>query len=265
MCALFALGTAVTAPTRALSQDQVFGVQPGEAHTKPNAEGELWFTSGFVSQAGSGRQLTYGIPETDAVAVMAACSGAAAYNIDLLMGTGKRQAGQPVSVDFFFDGQPPLTYRGITFSDSSEASGVRLQVGVGEEFWKWFSTTELLTFGIKGEPKKTIPGPTVAAQFFLAGCDKAGAQAGQPADDQTERSKVFKISCPNGGTFDIQFENSPTQSRAILYPGLPQQLILESIVSGSGSAYRNGPLTIRTKADLAIVESPAGTFQCSIR
>ncbi|MEM1198935.1 MAG: hypothetical protein AAGI06_06450 [Pseudomonadota bacterium] len=265
MCALFALGMGMALSSPALSQGQVFGVQPGEAHTQPNAGGELWFTSGFASQSGAGRRLTYGIPETDAVAIIASCGGASAYTLEVFIGAGTRQAGQQVWVDFFFDGQPPQSIRATTFSENSEYAGVRMQVEASNAFWKWFSTTELLTVGVKGQPKKTIKGPTVAAQFFLARCDMAGAQAGQPAQDQMERSKVFKVSCPNGGTFDIQFENSATQSRAILYPGLPQQLILDSIVSGSGSAYRNGPLTIRTKGDLAIVETASGTSNCTIR
>ncbi len=266
MCATFALGLGMALPNLALSQGQVFGVQPGEAHTQPNAGGELWFTSGFASQSGAGRQLTYGIPETDAVAITASCGGARAYTLEVFIGAGTRQAGREVWVEFFFDGQPPQSIRATTFSENSEYVGVRMQVDAADAFWRWFSTTELLTVGVKGQQKKTIKGPTVAAQFFLARCDMAGAQAaGQPAQDQTERSKVFRVSCPNGGTFDIQFENSATQSRAILYPGLPQQLILESIVSGSGSAYRNGPLTIRTKGDLAIVETASGTSNCSIR
>ena len=243
----------------------VFGVQPGEAHTQPNANGEVWFTSGFVSAGGGDRQLIYGVPETDGIAFIATCSPGANYKLDLIIAAGNRAANTPVRVEVAFDGRAPIWLEGRTFQDSSEFGGVRLQISALDRFWTWLSTARSVSLGAEGHQKITLPGAGAAGQFFLSQCDRAPSQSAQPAAPP-QLSKVFTVTCPNGASFQIQFENSQTASKAILYPGLPQQLILNSIPTGSGAAYQNGPLKIFTKGTSQLtVDSSGNATNCSMR
>lgn len=146
---------------------------------------------------------------------------------------------------------------------------MRLQVGARAPFWNWFSTAKSISFGVQGQPKIILPGAAAAGQFFVSQCDGLDPQTEhvtpQPAQDTKVLSKVFSVTCPSGASFNTQFKNSPTKSRAILYPGLPQQLILEPIATGSGAAYRNGPLTISTKRNQVTVDSSGRYSRCSMR
>ena len=260
-------------PDQSQGQSTVFGVEAGEAHTKPDADGNLWFTSGFVSGGNQNRQITYGQPETDAIAMVASCDNTDTYSMDLMINAGNRRANTPVDVEFGFGSRLPAALVGRVFKISSEFAGVRLKIKGVHPFWKRFATEPSVSIGIIGDQKITLPGAGVAGQYFLSQCDKGPSQpappiqAAAPAPQPSKRtlSKIFNVSCPNGSSFRVQFAESETASTAILYPGLPQQLILNSIPTGSGSAYQNGPLKIYTGRGRITVETATNTAECSMQ
>lgn len=148
-----------------------FGVAAGEAFTKPNENGELWFTSKFEGDNGTRRTLIYGIPETDAVALTASCdrSSGGTIRVELSIDGGTFLPGQPVDLVFGFDGEW-FEKQGKSFNRSSESAGVELSLPSVDQLWDAMAQAGSVRYGVRGRKPLALPGAGEAARFFVTRC-----------------------------------------------------------------------------------------------
>ncbi len=102
-----------------------------------NPDGAIWYTSEYFDDQKKimVKDLIFGIPETDAIALIASCDVASTTaRLDLLLDIGDLQTSAPYSVRLqtgVFD----QTYNGNVFFDNSEYSGVRLSMPLSDQLW----------------------------------------------------------------------------------------------------------------------------------
>lgn len=160
-------------PSAPPQADRVYGVDPGEAHTIPNAEGALWFTSSFNPGDGTGlnRALRYGIPETDAIAFSAVCNASPQSGIPIWLSlpVDGLQNGQDAMVGFELDGRP-LGRVGKVSNAEPESAGITINASRNDPFWGELAGAGAIAFGLEGQPKIQLPGAGQAVRAFVQNC-----------------------------------------------------------------------------------------------
>jgi len=69
--------------------------------------------------------------------------------------------------------------------------------------------------------------------------------------------------CENGAGFSVRYDNRGSESLAYLLPGDGSEIMLPQVISGSGSRYSNGRLTVHTKAATALLIRGEQTLRCT--
>jgi len=111
-----------------------------------NPNGAIWHTSEYFDDQKnrSVRDLIFGIPETDAIALIASCDArTTTAELDLLLDTGNLKPGTPYYVRLQ-TGDFDQTYKAQVFFDNSEYSGVKLSLPASSPFWGSLSAGETL-------------------------------------------------------------------------------------------------------------------------
>ena len=164
-------------PSDASGARPVYGVAPGEVHTPPNQRGELWFTASRSADAVRSRALTYGIPETDAVAAVATCRPETNEDVQLRLFPAAPQPAednQPVAVHVSFDGTSTIL-RGKMDAAPGHSPYVDLRLAADDDFWSELQTAKSVEFAIEGMPTVTVPGAANAAALFIQQCSRPGS------------------------------------------------------------------------------------------
>lgn len=135
--------------------------------------GPLWFASQYTDDR-TGQfvsALTYGIPESDATAIHASCVNNGAITLDVLGGAGNMPNGSPVSLRIGI-GNRSQQYAGRAFFDSSEWSGIRVQMNAADPVWRAMQTAPTIAFSLANGEQKTLPGQGAAQAVtqFLRSC-----------------------------------------------------------------------------------------------
>jgi hypothetical protein len=144
-------------------------------------DGATWFATRYDDDK-SGRQvrtLTFGIPETDAVALNATCEtdeDGAFVTAMLLVDFGDQQDGAAVDVEFRSTGFEK-TFAGLVFAQSSEYAGVQMQIDIDDPVWGVLQGGQPVSFGVRGLNPVTMStsGATATIGSFQAGCRATGA------------------------------------------------------------------------------------------
>ncbi len=209
--------------------------------TTPPGNDAKWFVQTY-SSADSGQPktfLTFGIPETDAIAFSARCEsgqGGPELMVDLLIDSGDIAPSQPIDVNW----QGPnlkATYAGKVFKDSSEYAGVRLAIGIDDPLWQVFSKTGELVL-----QAKNLAPVTAAAT--------------------PEQDNGYLYDCEDGSKLRARYDNSRSYSVAHVSHAGQTEVALIQVVSGSGVKYSNGDLTLHTKAGDALLIDGETVHRC---
>lgn len=234
--------------------------------TTPPGNDAKWFVQTY-SSADSGQPktfLTFGIPETDAIAFSARCEsgqGGPELMVDLLIDSGDIAPSQPIDVNW----QGPnlkATYAGKVFKDSSEYAGVRLAIGIDDPLWQVFSKTGELVLQAKNLAPVTIPlqGAERPVQDFLKTCRAYFAAFDAAATP--EQDNVYLYDCEDGSKLRARYDNSRSYSVAHVSHAGQTEVALIQVVSGSGVKYSNGDLTLHTKAGDALLIDGETVHRC---
>lgn len=175
-------GPAITKLAEAIT---VHGVEPGQAHTPPNQDGELWFTKAYPIVGGVARALFYGIPETDAMVVAARCeSSALSFQLSLFLPVPPSSInGQAASVRFEFDGST-ITHPGTVTLTNEETTGVEMELSRQDDVWSALSSSKTITLRIADAQAVTVPGAANVASFFVDECARLASPHGLNADNK---------------------------------------------------------------------------------
>ena len=132
----------------------------------PDAQGAFWFAgNGFGG--GSPKNLRYGIPETDAVALYASCED---FNVkgvllELYTSFGNVGANQQVTIQFNHAAGSP-TFAGTTFVESEEYAGIRTIIPKDRALWERLAQSQNVSFGIQGQPPAQVGGSSGQAALL---------------------------------------------------------------------------------------------------
>lgn len=102
-----------------------------------NPDGAIWYTSEYFDDQKNTtvNDLVFGIPETDAIAMIASCGASSSTaNLDLLLDTGDLQSGAPYYVRLQ-TADYDQTHKAEVFFDNSEYAGVRFSLPISEPLW----------------------------------------------------------------------------------------------------------------------------------
>ena len=228
--------------------------------------GAVWSFSADPAgnNAGSSAYLTFGIPETDAIAFSATCeSGLAGPEIPvmLIVDFGANPDGTPVAVEFLSAGFN-ADYGGEVSVVSSEYAGVSLGIGIGDRLWPVLQRNRSVTFGIEGMAQTTVPlaGSATPVRDFLAACRANFAAYDASATPDID---VVEYACDDGTSLVVDYDNSRSYSIALVTFGTMTGVALIQVISGSGAKYSNGDMTLHSKADEAYFESGGTGRTCT--
>ncbi len=200
--------------------------------------------------------LSYGVPETDAVAFTATChSGMQGPSMPVMLSVdyGDAPDGAPM-VAHFRSGSFDATYAAAVSSQSSESAGLVAQVGTNDPLWHVLSHNGSITFAAADRQPVTVPlqGSAQPVEDFLQTCRSVFAEtdAATPSPSALMTSQYV---CDDGTRFRAQFDNSRAYSIAILSFSDGPEVPLIQAVSGSGVRYANGDDTLSTEGDTAVL------------
>lgn len=226
-----------------------------------------WYTSSD-REDDTGRiveSLTYGIPETDAVAVSATCSSdriGPLAEVMFSVATGALPDGAPSEIKFTAPGYV-ATYAGKVSAQSSEHSGLQVGISVNDEFWDILSGRGFLTFESQAGQVSSVPlaGVGGPVEAFRNACRAVFALYDSNAAPQASAPVTY--ACDNGSSFVASFDNSRSVSTAtIRLDGRTENLI--EAQSGSGSRYVNDRIDMHTKGSLALLTIAGKQVQCTV-
>ena len=200
--------------------------------------------------------LSYGVPETDAVAFTATChSGMQGPAIPVLLSVdyGDAPDGAPLTARMR-SGSFDASYAAAVSSQSSESAGVLAQVGTNDPLWQVLSHNDSIAFSAGDRQPVTVSlqGSQGPVDDFLQTCRSVFAEtdAATPAPPQAMTSQYV---CDDGTRFSAQFDNSRAYSIAILSFSDGPEVPLIQVESGSGARYSNGDDTLSTEGDSAVL------------
>lgn len=226
----------------------------------------VWMSGTFPSENGTGESayLTFGIPETDAIAFNASCeSGVQGPSIPvmLLVDFGDRPNGTPMNVDFLTAGFS-AEYAGVVEIASSEYAGIALNIGIEDPLWSVLSRNRQIAFGGAGLPKINIPltGSAPEVGKFLAAC-----RANFAAYDAnvTPTISVVDYQCDDGTSLRVGYDNSRSYTVALITYGSMVDMPLVQAISGSGERYSNGDTTLHSKGPNAFFQTGSTERNCT--
>lgn len=156
------------------------GQLPNNAGTNgtevPNQDGTQWFVTEYdaATNGKSGASLTFGIPETDAIALNATCEAGNPgpyIPIMTLVDIAGRPHGVPAQIQVQAGGFQQA-FQGTVSALSEEYAGVQIAVPVDDPFWSVLISGRLVSLGMPGNQSVTLsaPGSVGAISRFLDQC-----------------------------------------------------------------------------------------------
>ncbi len=200
--------------------------------------------------------LSYGVPETDAVAFTATChSGMQGPTMPVLLSVdyGDAPDGAPVTARMR-SGTFDATYAAVVSSQSSESAGILVQVGANDPLWHVLSHGGSIAFSAgDGQPiTVSLEGSSKPVEEFLQTCRSVFAET-DAATPRPPQLLTYQYVCDDGTQFRAQFDNSRSYSIAVLSFSDGPEVPLIQAESGSGARYSNGDDTLSTQGDTAVL------------
>jgi len=202
-----------------------------QEHAVPLNDGLKWFHSSFEDFA-TGRlvsNLSFGIPETDAIGFNASCEPDGSILTSFLVDYGALQHGAPVQT-FIAVSQQAYGFEGKVFEETSEWAGVRFAMSPKDPIWTAMQSAQQIAFGIVGGDLRNASsvGASQAINQFLQSCSSLSQpvqtqpmQQQQPVQ-QNSGGSGFVLPQPtqqqpvqqnsNGGGFQLP---QPSQQKAV--------------------------------------------------
>jgi membrane-bound inhibitor of C-type lysozyme len=266
----------------------IFEVLPADG-----ADDLSWFTNDYVDDNNNRiTSLTYGIPETDAVAMTIRCSVDRPQDrvtVDWLTDYGSRSPGSvvPVSVGGF--SAESMAYQGRIFLDSEEYSGIRLRIARSDEIWTQMAGTNQVRLSIPGGRPQMLPtGASFRAiKDFVSACPVAQQVSTQPPVTPTQppappitaqppqlpqqpgtpqmASGTLNYLCNDGTSVTARIESMGTVMIAYVRDGAAAEVPLVSVQAPFGNRFSNGALTLHATGNTAQVESGETARFCQLK
>lgn len=261
------------------SWNEVAQLPPQQPEPQP-----FWFVSQFAD-FNTGRQttqLTFGLPETDAIGFNASCvagSNNAMIPVDIIADFGNQPAFAQVPV-YIQTASYTSQYQGQVFVDSSEWAGIRTSIPRADPIWSSLQAASgQVIFGMGGgQPSlASSAGAAQAVGQFLAACSAPGAgqpgvqqpgmqrpgvqQPGMQQPGQPQTGGTFSFQCDDGSALAVNLTGVGDVSVAKLtHQGAVYDLI--EVPGAVGKKYSNGSATLNIAGPVAQFTAPSVVLFC---
>jgi len=234
-----------------------------------NVPQPIWYASSYEDYD-TGRQvtdLTFGIPETDAIGFHARCEADGSVLTSLQVDYGNRIEGAPVDA-FIQADQQAYGYKGKVFIDASgEWAGIGIRMSSKDPIWQAIKSSQQVTYGIIGGAQNTASstGVVEAIDQFIGNCLPQHAAVPKPSPTSGGMQQTVNYQCDDGSNMSIELSTAGSVSFANIVRDSGSQYALVKVPTSVGTKYSNGEATLNTSGNTAQLMASGNAIFCEAK